>query len=930
MLPVAHLVLALPATALPAPLQEDAPVTTARFAGPDLTPSPACLAVTPTGEVFVGVDTIGSLGKQAGRGRVVRLVDADHDGTVDAHTTFVTLDNPRGLLPLGDELYVLHTTFGPNPAHAEDPEAPDRVATGMRLVAYADRDRDGVADGEPRVLVDNLSTAKFVRERGTDHATNGIRMGIDGWIYVAVGDFGFHRAVDVEGVEHTLLGGGVLRVRPDGSETELYTQGLRNIYDVAIDPYLDLFTRGNTNDGGGWDVRFVHHLQTGVYGYPTLFKHFTGEILPAVEDLGGGSGTGALFLDDPRWPAGWHGTPLTADWGQSKVFGHRLTPAGATFRQEQAVLLEVPQVTDLDVDAAGVMYLAAWDGAGYWGSPDKGHVVRAVPAGLEVTPHPRVQDLDLAALAALLRSASGVARLDASQELVRRAAAARRAMTVDPDATGRASQAGTDRPERFGAAGLDLAMDPEAPLEARVAGLFTFAQVQGPGGAEALAGLARDPALRRFALRALADRRAGHATAPVEPFLEGTRDPDPRVRAAAVVGLGRIAGRDAWVAAPGSTTVLLRAEPHPRRDEIAAALLAVPVPAGAAPPPHGEVGPHATVDPDLVPAHLAVQALRNIGAIQACLSAVEPGGGDPTRLALWALSGLHEPTVVDGLLATHAWTATGWDAGTPPSLALERELLVALGRLAFREAPYDGTWWWNTRPDTHGPYYKAEPWQKTGDVLDHLRDVLADADAHERAFLATWNERLRLGLAELEPAADADVDAAGEDPAVDLEAIAATAGEVGELAVEDVLLALRELVGDVDRGRDLFTRQGCNACHTLTADETPKGPYMGQVGAVLSREDIATSILRPDASISQGFATVMLATDAGTHVGFVTAESATEVELRDITGRVTRLAADAVTGRTELDSSMMPPGLANALTVQQLADLVDFLVGQTE
>src|SRR3546814_8867305 len=33
------------------------------FAGPGLTPSPACLAVAPTGEVFVGVDMIGSLGK---------------------------------------------------------------------------------------------------------------------------------------------------------------------------------------------------------------------------------------------------------------------------------------------------------------------------------------------------------------------------------------------------------------------------------------------------------------------------------------------------------------------------------------------------------------------------------------------------------------------------------------------------------------------------------------------------------------------------------------------------------------------------------------------------------------------------------------------------------------------------------------------------
>ena len=55
-----------------------------------------------------------------------------------------------------------------------------------------------------------------------------------------------------------------------------------------------------------------------------------------------------------------------------------------------------------------------------------------------------------------------------------------------------------------------------------------------------------------------------------------------------------------------------------------------------------------------------------------------------------------------------------------------------------------------------------------------------------------------------------------------------------------------------------------------------------------------------------------------------------ELELRDITGRVTKLAVADITEREELDTSMMPPGLANALTTQELADLVDFLAGQTE
>ena len=84
-----------------------------------------------------------------------------------------------------------------------------------------------------------------------------------------------------------LLGGGVARVRPDGTELELFATGTRNDYDVAIDPFMNLFSRGNTNDGGGWNIRFLHLIQSADYGYPRLFKNFASEILPALEDLGG-------------------------------------------------------------------------------------------------------------------------------------------------------------------------------------------------------------------------------------------------------------------------------------------------------------------------------------------------------------------------------------------------------------------------------------------------------------------------------------------------------------------------------------------------------------------------------------------------------------------------------------------------------------------
>lgn len=79
------------------------------FSPNTLTPCVACIGVAPTGEVYAGVDQYGSLGKGGGKGKIIRLIDKDHDGIHDSHTVFAVIDNPRGIVPIGDKLYVLHT-----------------------------------------------------------------------------------------------------------------------------------------------------------------------------------------------------------------------------------------------------------------------------------------------------------------------------------------------------------------------------------------------------------------------------------------------------------------------------------------------------------------------------------------------------------------------------------------------------------------------------------------------------------------------------------------------------------------------------------------------------------------------------------------------------------------------------------------------------
>jgi putative heme-binding domain-containing protein len=825
------------------------------FAGPDLTPSPACLAVAGTGEVFVGVDQIGSLGKTPGKGSIVKLIDSDNDGKVDKHTEFVKVDNPRGIIAIGDKVYVLHTTFSPE----------TKRASGMDLVVFEDKNNDGVADGPSKPLIEHISSPKFLQSRGTDHATNGIRMGIDGWIYVAVGDFGFSNATDRDGKKLAMLGGGVVRVRPDGREMEVYTHGFRNIYDVAIDPYMNIFTRDNTNDGGGWNIRFSHHIQSGEYGYPLLFKHFTEEIIPALVDVGGGSGTGSVFMDEPSWPEKYNRVPMMADWGKSELYIHRVAADGPSFTQKEEEFIKLQQITDADVDGSGRLYLSAWDGAGFSGNPNKGFIVRATPKDWKYKAFPNIKKASVRKLSGLLKSNSAVARLAAQQELLTRPA------------------------KKAIKASWKIAANRNLPLYARVAGIFTYAQAAGENASSNLLKLVGDNDVKEWALRALADRKPNVAKLPLEPFITAVNDPNPRVQVAAIVALGRLG-----------------------RKEAVPALLRVKIPASFVAPAKDIEGPHATPNAAIIPSHVAVRSLINLNAIDECLNAI---GTENSTIALWALRYMHDPKAVDGLIG--AYKKAGDER-------LKKEILNTLSRLYKKEAPQEGEFWWSTRPDGHGPYFRAIDWEGSPaikKILTEERNKISD-----KQLFADLNAKFQMAISEF--GADT-VAVVKEEPKIDLEKIRNKKGQIGTSSIEDVLLAMAKINGDPSRGKALFMSQGCVACHSLAKGEPLKGPFMGQIGSIMNREQIAESILKPDASISQGFATVMITAKGNkSYTGFVTAETADRITMRDIAGQVTTIRTADILSRKELEHSMMPPGLANSLSYEEFASLITFLSQQ--
>ncbi|MFM2168170.1 MAG: hypothetical protein RIS79_2541, partial [Verrucomicrobiota bacterium] len=336
------------------------------FANSDAANYPVFLAAEPDGTLYVSSDGNGSVERKPNRGRIIRLRDLDGDGRADETKVFCEVDSPRGLVWDHDRLYLVH------PPH---------------LSEFIDADHDGVAEKQ-NILVNGI--AYGFKDRPADHTTNGLSLGIDGWLYIAGGDFGFLKATGTDGKTLQHRGGGVIRVRPDGTGLEIYSTGTRNILEVAISPLMDMFARDNTNDGGGWNVRFHHFTGLDDHGYPRLYKNFNDEAIQPLADYGGGSGTGAVYIDEPGFGA-WNNAPFTCDWGTAALWHHQVKPKGATFEETRKPepFIKMTRPTDADVDGLSRVYCASWKGATFgWAGPDVGYIVQVKPKGFKAEPLP--------------------------------------------------------------------------------------------------------------------------------------------------------------------------------------------------------------------------------------------------------------------------------------------------------------------------------------------------------------------------------------------------------------------------------------------------------------------------------------------------------------------------------------------------------------
>src|SRR6266542_5534896 len=190
-------------------------------------------------------------------------------------------------------------------------------------------DDDGV--GRDRIdLVESLNPNPWALD-WNDHVPANFRLATDGYFYLAVGDKGVYGAVGRDGKRIDLHGGGILRLRPDGTELEVYCTGVRNILDVALNAEDEIFTYDNT-DEHDWMGRLTHMVDGGFYGYPYDFVPRRPYTLWMMHDFGGGAATGTLCYNDDALPEEYRGNLFLGDFGKQQILRVHLARSGATWR----------------------------------------------------------------------------------------------------------------------------------------------------------------------------------------------------------------------------------------------------------------------------------------------------------------------------------------------------------------------------------------------------------------------------------------------------------------------------------------------------------------------------------------------------------------------------------------------------------------------
>lgn len=332
-----------------------------------------------------------------GRDRISIHEDTDGDGTFDKSKVFLDgLNFATAALPGRGGVYVMNPPY---------------------LLFYADRNKDDVPDDEvPRVLLSGFGI------EDSHSIANSLRWGPDGWIYATQGSTVSgsivrhgedNKPIAGEAPTHS-LGQNLWRYHPERHQYEVFAEGGGNAFGVEIDRVGRVFSGHN-----GGDTRGFHYIQGGYFqktfgkhgnlSNPYTFGYFPAMRHPKVKRF---THTFSIY-ESAELPDRYHGKLIGINPVENYVIHSNVEPDGSSIKTNDIATIVEPgegerakwfTPVDIQVGPDGALYLADWFSvqANHYRNhegetnPDLGRVIRVQAKG-----QGRAQPIDLESLSSV-------------------------------------------------------------------------------------------------------------------------------------------------------------------------------------------------------------------------------------------------------------------------------------------------------------------------------------------------------------------------------------------------------------------------------------------------------------------------------------------------------------------------------------------------
>ena len=780
-------------------------------------------------------------------------------------------------------------------------------------------------------------------------------------------------------------GGEIYRSDDQGRTWKRMVAGFRNQYDFAFNRDGELFTFDSDMEwdvGVPWyrPVRVNHCVLGAEFGWrngSAKWPSYYVDSLPAALDIGRGSPTGVTFYQASQFPPEYHDSFLICDWSQGRILAVRLERRGATYVGTASELVsgQPLKCTDIEVGPDGAVYFTtggrgtqgglfrvSWDRSG--SGPGRVSQPLSIRDALDIdSPLSAFSQHGIEAIsdrdpADWTHSLEGIARNASGQEPSR---ARVRALDL-------LSQFG---PQPSGELLIKLANDRDAQVRSRAVGLLGLQSSTAARDAmvQALADL--DPFVRRHACEGLMQQPP--ESIPLARLLPMLADPDRWIRYAA-----RVAIEHGNVEA-SSAEILALDEPRPlvegmlaivracrlgdrRQDELMRLQVSLL---------HTRLEPEVTCDLMRV-----IELTFLLGPRKA--DAPASAGLRPTLLGLFStsvdspvnreaarlLAFLDEPRAIATILqhqatvADHAaqihdayclramktgWTseskrrlwawyqaASQWEGGYSFQGYLDlmiQELVALLDDREKEDYLVEGSRYpFPTRvlvrlidvdkdprwiPRIASLCGRLDPARRTGMESD-LRQLVKQKLGRSR------RPEAHAALQEL-PRTDSQ----RRNPIIRPADSGKKADYTLAMLVDQVLRSGLLKTGSSHRGEQVLERAKCLDCHKFGSKGEGLGPDLTTLSSRFRPEEILESIAEPSKVVSDQYKSLAVSTtDGKVYNGMPIVSDGPNLVLLLSDGTKVTIPKDDIDERKESNVSVMPAGLVNNLTPQEIADLL--------